>query len=285
MRLKILPSILCASIALAIAPLQAQVSNDPSDSFVTAYSAFSRAERIAESGNSQAALTAYREVARILDQISARWPGWNPAIVEFRKKRTSEAIQKLQAKGGGGRATAPAPMAGDAATGAGQGGNSIVEPELPGETSLIPDIVEPEPSLPVAPRGAESMQPGPSISVDPITEIRNRMDQLQRDLESSRSELEKVRRERDDIQTQFQTSKGAQEKAEQQQKVLQARSDNAEAALMKALAEGAKESETVKKLQTEASKAKQALRDLQIEREAAEEVRQQLASRLTNAQN
>jgi Flp pilus assembly protein TadD len=279
MRLKSLPTILCASIALMVAPVRAQVGADPSDSFVSAYTAYSKAEKAESTGNLEVALTTYRDVARILDQISSRWPQWNPAIVEFRKKRTSEAIVKIQSKLG--RAGMNAMRRAESIEGAGGASDhSIVEPPLPGEGNLMP--LE-EPSI-VAPRGTRPSAPLAS-SGDPLEELRLRMDQLRNDLEQSRMELENVRSEKEALAKEFADSKKAQERSESQQKVLQQRADNAEAALMKALSEGAKESETVKKLQAEATKARKDLKDIQIDREAAEEVRQQLASRLNSAQN
>lgn len=282
MRPKYLPLILCASIALTIAPAHAQVVNDPSESFLSAFSAFQKAEKIEAAGNGQAALAAYKEAARVLEQISARWPQWNPAIVEFRKKRTADAILKVQermARGGGGTAIVP----NDAIAGAGGGDIRGIEPELPGnEGGLIPEpMPEPEPRAPIATRPPAANN---GVPMDPIQAIQNEMKRLNGELEKTRGELEAIRKEREELAHQLTESQAANQKGDQQIKIIKNRADIAEAALLKALSEGQKDSETVKKLTAEAEKARKALKDAQIEREAAEDVRKQLADRLSGAQ-
>ncbi|MHA3773953.1 tetratricopeptide repeat protein [Verrucomicrobiota bacterium sgz303538] len=283
MRPKYLPLILCASIALSIAPAHAQVVNDPSESFLSAFSAFQRAEKIESSGNGQAALAAYKEAARVLEQISARWPQWNPAIVEFRKKRTADAILKVQermARGGDGTAIVP----NDAIAGAGGGDIRGIEPELPGNEGLIPEpMPEPEsrPSIAARPPAANS---GASVSGNPIQQIQDEMNRLNGELTETKRILDGIRKEKEDLAHQLAESQAANQKGDQQVKIIKNRADIAEAALLKALSEGQKESETVKKLTIEAEKARKALKDAQIEREAAEDVRKQLADRLSGAQ-
>ena len=66
MRQKTLPFILCASIALAIAPVRAQNAPDPSESFLTAFTAYQKGERSEAANNLRGALAAYKEAARIL---------------------------------------------------------------------------------------------------------------------------------------------------------------------------------------------------------------------------
>ncbi|MGV3531782.1 MAG: tetratricopeptide repeat protein [Chthoniobacteraceae bacterium] len=278
MRQKTLPFILCASIALAIAPVRAQNAPDPSESFLTAFTAYQKGERSEAANNLRGALQAYQEAAGMLDQISKQSPTWNPSIVEFRRKRTADAIRKLQdmiAKQG--PAAAPTPAMQPA-----QNGNfdEGLEPPLPGEDGLIPVF----PSGPDAMEaGAEEEVSGGPVSNDPIRQIQMRMDRLQRDLIASRDALDRVTREKEELAQQLEESTSARQQSEEKQKVLQQRADNAESALMTALSEGAAEADTVKILQAERDKTRKELRTLQIEREAAEDVRKQIADRLSSA--
>ena len=198
MRQKTLPFILCASIALAIAPVRAQNAPDPSESFLTAFTAYQKGERSEAANNLQGALQAYKDAAGMLDRISLS-PTWNPSLVEFRRKRTADAIRKLQdmiAKQGPGVAAAPAMQPG-------QNGNFAdnLEPPLPGEEGGLIPVFPPGPDAMEA--GAEAEVSGGPVSNDPIRQIQMRMDRLQRDLIASRDALDQVTREKEELAQQL----------------------------------------------------------------------------------
>src|SRR5438045_1056934 len=73
-------------------------SGDPSEMFLGAYMAVQQGETMERDGKYKAALAKYRYAASLLDQVHARYPTWQPLIVDYRKKRTSENIGKLQEK-------------------------------------------------------------------------------------------------------------------------------------------------------------------------------------------
>jgi Mg-chelatase subunit ChlD len=64
--------------------------------FVNAFIAARKAEELTTKGEPQKALEVYREAETALDQVKQQWPKWQPELLEFRLKRTKEAIGKLQ---------------------------------------------------------------------------------------------------------------------------------------------------------------------------------------------
>lgn len=80
--------------------LYAASSDAPGD-FLNAYSDFQKAEKQEAGGDVRGALNSYRDTLKILDHITATAPNWNPSIVDYRRKRTTEAISKLAGRVGG----------------------------------------------------------------------------------------------------------------------------------------------------------------------------------------
>ncbi|MFM8808923.1 MAG: tetratricopeptide repeat protein [Chthoniobacterales bacterium] len=112
---------------------------DPAGEFFAAYQEFQRAERLEREGRTKDAAAKFRYVASQLGQIKSQNPEWQPMVVDFRLKKTQEALVRLEG------AAAPATM-----------GPPPDLAELPGEEDLPP--VQP------ARVGAP---PGPTISISP----------------------------------------------------------------------------------------------------------------------
>ena len=89
---------LVASVCLALAPLGRAESGDPGEVFLSAYMSAQQAEKLESQGSFKAALTKYRFAGSVLDQLQQRSPDWNPLVLEFRKKKVADAIQKLEEK-------------------------------------------------------------------------------------------------------------------------------------------------------------------------------------------
>ena len=92
--------LICACIGMLAATVRAETADNPNDSFLNAYTDFQTAARAEAEGNLKGALQKYKETARLLDQITSRWPNWEPTIVDYRKKRTQEAVAKLSGRVG-----------------------------------------------------------------------------------------------------------------------------------------------------------------------------------------
>src|SRR2546430_9906982 len=108
-----LGSIFLTAIAfgLALPSLPAQ-SEDPSESFLKAYMTAQQGDKLEHENQFGAALAKYRFAGTLLEQLRKAHPDWQPAIVEYRGRKVSESILRVQDKAGTQRSvTASAPDA------------------------------------------------------------------------------------------------------------------------------------------------------------------------------
>jgi Tfp pilus assembly protein PilF len=241
-------------------------SNDPADHFLNAYTAFQKAEKAEGEGKYNAALTGYKVVVKTLDQISTRWPSWNPPVVKHRRERATEAVTRVQPRAGKpGDKSAPDEDAG---------------PPMPAnELSLIPD------ELPAAESGRPAPPPRArtNASGDPIFEIQTRLKTLEDDLRATREKLERETAEKEELARKYENAIKSTEESARKQVIAEGRAQRAEDALMRAETDVAKNSESIKALRAEAEAARKAVREIQMDREAGEELRHQFADRLASA--
>lgn len=258
-------SLLLLTLAVLAAEPGHAESSDPSDFFLNGYLSFQKGEKAEAAGNARAALSAYKQAVATLNQISDRWPEWNPPLVKYRRDRASEALKRIQ------------PIAGKSAPGK-TDEEAVAGPLPDGGLSLLPDdtttLAEPAP----APQRGSGGSSG-----DPIQEIQRRIETLQTDLKSTKDKLTRETEERRDLAGKYAQALKEAEEAVKKQKVITDRADRAEEALMGAEREGATSSEASKKARAELAAARKELQQARIEREAAEEVRQQTADRLKSA--
>lgn len=78
----------------AVAPLAAQ--DGVAGNFFTAYQEFQRGERLEREGLNEDAIAKFRYVAAQLGQLKAKNPDWQPLVVDFRLRKTREAIVRLE---------------------------------------------------------------------------------------------------------------------------------------------------------------------------------------------
>ncbi len=255
-------------------------SSDPGDLFVSAYMAVQAGEKAEQAGNFKEATSKFRYAAQVLDQISDRHPSWQPSIIDYRKKRTSEAITRMQDKvgqAGGGKAD-PGPAVAPPAS-APPAGKSIL-PGLPDELLPTP---QPAPTTRRATPDRGPVEPELPVST-PARELEQRMEKLQKELEKVRAEAARAEKEKADLAAQLQQSTAAREAADKKQATLAQRSATAEAALATAQAEGKADTDQSKKLASELANVKKQLRDMKFEADAESEYRQQLADRVRATQ-
>ena len=124
---------LVAILGLNASVAFAQSGGDASDLFLNAYMAFQKGEKAEASGDGGAAIKSYNQAISTLDQLTQRWPTWQPPIVKHRRDRAAEALAKLQAKVPGG-AMRELPDA-----------NPLNGPAVPDNGPLPPDDVFPAP--------------------------------------------------------------------------------------------------------------------------------------------
>jgi len=112
---------------------------DPAGEFFAAYQEFQRAEKLEREGRTRDAAAKFRYVASQLGQIKSLNPDWQPLVVDFRLKKTQEALVRLEG------AAAPATM---------------------GPPPDLAEIPEDEDLPPVQPARIGA-PPGPTISISP----------------------------------------------------------------------------------------------------------------------
>ena len=259
-------------------PLRAETATDPGDLFVNAYTTAKEAEKAEQAGNFKVALSKFRYAAGVLDAIAAKFPTWQPLIVNFRKQQTSESLARVQEKvakfgpgkgGDGGGLEGGLPTADDPL--------SFAPPNDPS--------MEPAPS-PVPRTGGRKPKPN-APEADPTADLEGaigRMKKLQSDLREANAAADRAERDKKDLVRKYDEAIAAREASEKQQKVLQTRADGAEDRLLKAQSEIKVDVEKIKALQTEATEARRAVKTATINQDADAEIRKQLDDRMKAAQ-
>ncbi len=74
----------------------ALAQSDPSSAFFSAYQEYQRAERLEREGRTADAAAKFRFVATQLGQLKTQNPDWQPLVVDFRLRKTQEAIVRLE---------------------------------------------------------------------------------------------------------------------------------------------------------------------------------------------
>jgi Tfp pilus assembly protein PilF/outer membrane murein-binding lipoprotein Lpp len=86
--------LLALALTSGIPGLLAQ--EDPSGQFFAAYQEYQRAERLEREGRNDDAIAKFRFVAAQLAQIKSQHPDWQPLVVDFRLRKTQEAVLRLE---------------------------------------------------------------------------------------------------------------------------------------------------------------------------------------------
>lgn len=254
-------------------PLTKAQSNDPSEMFLNAYMSVQQGEKLERDGQLKPALAKYRYAASLLEQVHEKFPTWQPLIVEYRKKRTSENIGKLQEKI------------------ASKGPGSSEPPSTPGSLGELPSELEAplpqrdEPggpsSIMVTPSGGGTV---PSEVADQATrEIKNRIAQLQKELNDSREQIKSVQQEKEEIASRLDTAIRELDKvkvsdSENRTKLRQLQEELKNRPVDTTAGDAGR-----KVMQEEIARLQNALQDARAERDAADQVNTDNARRLGKA--
>lgn len=76
--------------------VSSMAQSDPSSAFFAAYQEFQRAERLEREGRNADAVAKFRFVATQLGQLKSQHSDWQPLVVDFRLRKTQEAIVRLE---------------------------------------------------------------------------------------------------------------------------------------------------------------------------------------------
>ena len=193
--MKKIGSILLATLVFCqVAPELTAQSDDPSETFLKAYMTSQQGEKLEHENQFKAALTKYRFAGSLLDQLRKGHPDWQPAIVEYRGRKVSESILRVQDK---------------AST-----QESVSAPEPPTENvaaapqDLPPAQVVKQPAAaPPASKPVPSSTPN-EVAIEQATrKLRDRVDQLEAELQKSRTQMSAAENEKQSLNSRLDETK------------------------------------------------------------------------------
>ena len=174
--------------------------DDPSEIFLKAYLSAQQGEKLEHENRFKTALAKYRFAGSLIAQLRRSHPAWQPAIVEYRGRKISEGILRIQERTTRQNAlmasSSPLPE---------------VAPALPESDGWS----EPGPEVVASQSDESSIQKSRDASATEATKkLRNNVDQLQAALEKSRSDLQTARKEKENISARLQETNSKLEKSQ-----------------------------------------------------------------------
>jgi Flp pilus assembly protein TadD len=199
-----IPLLVAFAVCLG-APISRAQSDDPSEMFLKAYMTAQQGEKLEHENQFKAALAKYRFAGSLLDQLGKAHPDWQPAIVEYRGRKVSEAILRVQDK-------------------AGTQESVIASSESPAQTSVVPPRSsqppvqvakeKPAPAPAVAPKPAPVATPN-EVAIEQATKkLRDRVDQLEGELQKSRAAMSTAETEKQSLTSRLDDAKSKLDKAQ-----------------------------------------------------------------------
>ena len=182
----LLTCLFCAAFT-SILPAQ---QDDPSEIFLKAYLSAQQAEKLEHENRFKNALAKFRFAGSLIEELRRAHPEWQPAIVEYRGRKIGDGILRIQER-------------------------ISRQNDLHATASPLPDIVpslpegeawsEPGPEV-VAPQlpGTISQRSGDATIEDATRNLSGKVNQLQKALEQSRSELETARKDKEAVNARLQ---------------------------------------------------------------------------------
>ena len=198
--MKRIGSILLAGFFFLASNQFAAQRDDPSEIFLKAYMTAQQGEKFEHDNQFKTALAKYRFAGSLIDELRKLHADWQPAIVEYRGRKISEGILRIQGK---------VSTQNDLTA----GGNRLPEavPALPqgGGPSGAGVEVMTSRTTEATPR-----PPSDATIKETTKKLRDNLDQLQAALEKSHSDLETARKEKELVNARLQQSNSKLEKAQ-----------------------------------------------------------------------
>ena len=274
---KIGPILLAAVVFCLASPLLTAESDDPSETFLKAYMTAQQGEKLEHENQFKAALAKYRFAGSLIEQLRKAHPDWQPAIVEYRGRKVSESILRVQDKASTQESiNAPAPPAENAAA---------VPPE-PAPTQVAKEPVAPLPAAKPAPASTPN-----EVAIEQATrKLRDRVDQLEAELQKSRTQMSAAENEKqslnsrlDETKSKLDKAQGDLDKAKTAEKQVRDQLTQAQASLKKTAAAGSNEGKAQEALRSEIAQLKKVLVSAQQGRSAAEKERDDANTKVAGA--
>ena len=189
--------ILC--FLLGITTLVGQ-QDDPSEIFLKAYLSAQQGEKLERESRFKTALAKYRFAGSLIAELRKSHADWQPAIVEYRGRKISEGILRIQER-----------MTRQNALSARSSPLPEVVPSLPETESWS----EPGPEVVASQPVEGSIQESRDASVIESTKkLRSNIDQLQAALEKSRNDLQTARKEKENVDARLKETNSKLEQAQ-----------------------------------------------------------------------
>jgi tetratricopeptide (TPR) repeat protein len=282
--------ILLAGFCLSLAPtrLGAQ-SADPSEVFLKAYMTSQQGEKLEHDNQLQAALAKFRFAGSLLEELKKTHGDWQRAIVDYRSRKISENILRVQGKLGTQKDLAatsnPPPVA----------SNPPMLPKKPGPpepnvqvTTTAPAFVQNPPPAP-----APASEPSASVASDAAIKeatkkLQDKVDQLQAELEKSRNQYDAVEKEKESLNgrlqetnTKLEQAQNELEKTKGAEQEVRSQLASAEESLKKIAGSDRQDSKKQEALRAEITQLKKALASAEKGRVAAEKEKETESAKVT----
>jgi Flp pilus assembly protein TadD/predicted nucleic acid-binding Zn-ribbon protein len=279
--------ILFAGFCLSLAPgrLAAQ-SDDPSEIFLKAYMTSQQGEKLEHDNQFQGALAKFRFAGSLLEELRKTHADWQPAIIDFRSRKIGENIVRVQNKLGTQKdlaATSTPPAVSSSAP---------VLPDKSGPAEPSVEITAPRSSdvpVPVPPAGPQPPVATDSAIKEATRKLQDKVDQLQGELQKSRTQYDAVAKEKENLNGRLQETNSKLEKAQADlektrgaEKEVRGQLAQAEESLKK-ISATAGSSKAQEALRAEIAQLKKALASAEEGRAAAEKEKAAAGEKLTEA--
>lgn len=174
--------------------------DDPSDIFLKAYLSAQQGEKLERQDRFKTALAKYRFAGSLIEELRKSHADWQPIVVEYRGRKISEAILRLQER-------------------------ITRQTQLNASANPLPDIApaapesdawsEPGPEI-VAPRPSETVSDTSRDAAikDSTKKLRDKVSQLQAALDKARGDLDTARKETDVVDTRLKETNSKLERAQ-----------------------------------------------------------------------
>jgi Flp pilus assembly protein TadD/septal ring factor EnvC (AmiA/AmiB activator) len=291
-----LGSLLLAGLLFVVTSAQAQ-SDDPSETFLKAYMTAQQGEKLERDNQFTRALAKYRLAGSLLEELKKTHSDWQPAIVEYRSRKVSESILRVQSKSGTQQdlaaTNAPPPEA-------------QPSPQQSTEPTVEVGPNKSKPSIIVQPAGqaspppktrdtvVEAAVPAPAANDTAIKnatrKLREKVEQLEAELHQSRSKVSEVEEEKEKLNSKLKESNSKLEQAQQElektkgaEKNVRGQLAEAQASLKKIQETGNSDMKAQEALKGEIAQLKKALTVAEQGRATAEKERDSQNAKLADA--
>ena len=280
--------ILLAGFCLVLVPSRlAAQSNDPSEVFLKAYMTSQQGEKLEHDNQLQAALAKFRFAGSLLEELKKTHGDWQAAIVDYRSRKISENILRVQGKLGNQKDLAATSNPPPAAS------NPPALPTKPGppdsnvETSKPPVVQNRAPAPPPVSEPAASVA-SDAVIKEATKKLQDKVDQLQAELEKSRSQYDAVAKEKESLNgklqetnTKLEQAQGELEKTKGAEKEVRSQLAQAEDSLKKIAGSDKQDSKKQEALRGEIAQLKKALASAEKGRVAAEKEKDAESAKVT----